>query len=244
MNKVGFLIVGTQKGGTTALDSYLRQHPQIAMGIKKELHFFDNDVYFKKSIDYSQYENCFENKQTAIIKGEATPIYMYWNPCMQRIYDYNKHIKLIVIIRSPIDRAFSHWNMELNRNNETKDFLYCIKNEKLRLNSSSDKTKRIVSYVDRGLYVSQIQRIYSYFDAKQVFIIKYEDFINNQQEKLQEILSFLNLEPFIFTLQKVFETNYHNRVIINEAKEYLSNIFYPEIKELEKLLAWDCSDWL
>ena len=119
------------------------------------MHFFDHDVYFKKSIDYSQYVNCFEKKQTAIIKGEATPIYMYWNPCMQRIYDYNKDIKLIVILRNPIDRAFSHWNMEVDRNNETKDFLYCIKNEKLRLNSSIDEIKRIEAECGNQIYTKK-----------------------------------------------------------------------------------------
>ena len=243
-SKVNFLIVGTQKAGTSAIDSYLRQHPQIAMGLKKELHFFDNDMLFSKNINYSQYENCFEEKQNAIIKGEITPIYMYWKPCMQRIYEYNKQIKIIAVLRNPIDRAFSHWNMEVNRNNEKKDFNYCIKNEQLRLNAGDDKVKRIVSYVDRGFYVEQIQRIYTLFDAKNVLILKYEDFLKNQFFTLNFITEFLNIESFNFIENKVFESNYNHSSIDFESKEYLKNIYSSNIKSLENLLHWDCSDWL
>ncbi len=76
--KIDFLVCGTQKGGTTALDHYLRKHPEIGMGKKKELHFFDNEVIFSKSpTNYSAFENMFNFNVDEKTFGEIIPIYIY-----------------------------------------------------------------------------------------------------------------------------------------------------------------------
>ena len=127
---IGFIICGTQKGGTTALDYYLRFHEEVCMAKKKEVHFFDNDDYFKrKKIKYQDYHKFFNPSKNHKIIGEATPIYMFWENAMERIYDYNPDMKLIAILRNPIDRAFSNWNMEKQRKRETRTFLDSIKYE-------------------------------------------------------------------------------------------------------------------
>ncbi len=132
--KIDFAIIGTQKGGTSALDYYLRQHPEIGMASRKETHFFDNEKVFSKSkISYRKLEKEFDFSAENKIYGEATPIYMYWKPAIRRIWEYNKDIKLIIVLRNPIDRAFSNWNMEVSRNVEKKCFSYCIKNESNRI---------------------------------------------------------------------------------------------------------------
>ncbi|MEZ4606416.1 MAG: sulfotransferase domain-containing protein [Deinococcales bacterium] len=116
IQKVYFIICGTQKGGTTALDSYLRQHPHICMGKRKELHFFDQEKNFQSDIcDYTSYHKLFQVTSQRQILGEATPIYMYWRAAPQRMWGYNPKLKLIVILRNPIERAYSHWNMERSR---------------------------------------------------------------------------------------------------------------------------------
>ena len=77
--KVDFLIAGTQKGGTSALDAYLREHPEIRMANRKEVHFFDNEVIFNSNKpDYSMYHSLFQPVGPQMLLGEATPIYMYW----------------------------------------------------------------------------------------------------------------------------------------------------------------------
>ena len=125
--KIDFLIVGAQKAGTSALDMYLRKHPEIEMARpQKEVHFFDDEKYFKKNkVNYEVYHEYFTNDNSKI-KGESTPVYMYWSLAMKRIYEYNPQIKIIAVLRNPIERAFSHWNKEKYRKRETADFSTAI----------------------------------------------------------------------------------------------------------------------
>ncbi len=128
--KVGFLICGTQKGGTTALDAYLREHPEVCMANAKEVHFFNDGPRFSGGDpDYSPYHAYFSPEPAHKVIGEATPIYMYWETAPRRIWEYNPNMKLIVLLRNPIARAFSHWNMETRRSSETLSFIDAIKNE-------------------------------------------------------------------------------------------------------------------
>ena len=101
--KIDFLVIGTQKGGTTALDYYLRRHPGIEMGRKKELHFFDNEkIFANATVDYSILEKQFSISPGKIY-GDVTPIYMYWEPAIRRIWQYNsrfliiKYCKLLIL---------------------------------------------------------------------------------------------------------------------------------------------------
>ena len=99
--QIGFIICGTQKGGTTALDRYLRMHPEICMADKKEVHFFDNDNFFiDKKPDYLKYHLNFSPRDHHKIIGEATPIYMYWKNSIKRIHNYNPDMKLIAVLRN------------------------------------------------------------------------------------------------------------------------------------------------
>ena len=124
--RIDFLIAGTQKGGTTALDAYLRNHPEICMASVKEAHFFDNERYFQpKQSNYHEYHSLFKPQRSHRILGEATPIYMYWKSAPARIRQYNSRMKIIIILRNPIERAYSHWYMEQGRNNDVSQFLGC-----------------------------------------------------------------------------------------------------------------------
>ena len=244
--KIDFVIAGTQKGGTSALDSYLRMHPEIGMGERKELHFFDNEKIFSKpKIDYSQYERLFDFTSKRKIFGEATPIYMYWKPSCKRIWEYNPEIKLIFILRNPIARAFSNWNMQYDRKSETKDFSYCIRNEEQRVKETFSYQHRVFSYIDRGFYSTQIRRFKQYFDEEQLLFIKYEEFNTNQENVLNEVFNFLGVNPdnFLFERKTVHKRNKHSSMS-TEDKKYLIDKFKNEIYQVEKLLKWNCSDWL
>lgn len=165
--KAGFLICGTQKGGTSALDHYLRAHPEIGMAREKEVHYFDNDSHFLNAApDYAAYHAAFSPAPSHKILGEATPIYMYWHEAPRRIQEYNPEIKLIVLLRNPVQRAFSHWNMERARNLETLSFQDAIQNETGRCRTALPGQHRIFSYVDRGFYMAQLRRLWSFFPGK------------------------------------------------------------------------------
>lgn len=108
---IDFVIAGTQKGGTTALDRYLRKQPGIAMASRKEIHFFDDEENFQiQPVDYTTYYANFVARSPARLRGESTPIYMYWKAVAPRMARYNPALKVIIVLRNPITRAFSHWN--------------------------------------------------------------------------------------------------------------------------------------
>ncbi len=245
VRKVNFLICGTQKGGTTALYNYLKLHPEIHLSEPKELHFFDTETYFKQPfIDYSTYHAKFSPQPWHKMIGEATPIYMYWYDAPRRIFEYNPYIKLIILLRNPIERAFSHWNMERARNAETLSFWEAIQTERERCRSALPYQHRVFSYVDRGFYLQQLRRIWTYFRHEQVLILKSEELKNNPQSVLQRVFTFLEVEP----LKTIREQNVHvgsyEVQMSNKEREYLKYVFEYEIRGLERELQWDCNDWL
>lgn len=241
---VNFLICGTQKGGTTALDSYLRGHPQICMANLKEVHFFDNDKLFRcGDPDYSLYHSNFSPAPSHKIIGEATPIYMYWQDSARRIWQYNPDMKLIVLLRNPIERAYSHWNMERHRNAEDLSFWDAIKSEEMRCRQGLPCQHRVFSYVDRGFYIHQLKRVWHYFGKDNVLVVKSEYLKAKPQEVLAEIYGFLGVYSVAAGPKEEHSIPYQSRMTGQE-KGYLRSVFEYEIKGLERLLGWDCSDWL
>ena len=239
-NRIDFIVAGVQKSGTTALDSYLRQHSEIGMGKIKEIHFFDNERYFRtRKIDYREYHKHFNFSEKKKVFGESTPIYIWWKDSIKRIFEYNNKIKLIVILRNPIDRAFSHWNMEISRNNEVRNFYTCISENKL-----NQPQNKISSYIERGFYIEQIENLFKYFDRNQLLFIKYEDFLSEQETYLRKIFSFLNVsnDNYNFNFKKSHNIKYSSEIDA-KSKSYLLNKYMNDINKVELLLGWDCNDW-
>ena len=114
MSKPTFICIGVQKAGTTSLINYLNQNDEIFIK-KGESHFFDTTE--PTEIEIIKYENTFDTNK--LIIGEKTPSYNYLQYAIDRIYNYNPNIKLILILREPISRAFSQYNMNLNVNNKS-----------------------------------------------------------------------------------------------------------------------------
>jgi len=194
--KVDFLIAGVQKGGTSSLDAYLRQHPQIRMADSKEVHFFDEEAHFATGApDYEVYHRNFGVKDSALIYGEATPIYFYWSDSMRRIWEYNRNIKIIVLLRNPVERAWSHWRMETNRGADSVPFAFAIRHETERTRVALPLQHRVYSYLDRGFYSEQIRRVRRVFDPTALLFIKSEEFFSAPSSIVERVLQFLKIDP-------------------------------------------------
>lgn len=242
--KVDFVIAGTQKGGTTALDAYLRMHPDLCLAQRKEVHFFDTEHYFQQKIDYSAYHLWFNPVSTYQLLGEATPIYMYWHSCPERMWEYHPKIKIIMILRNPIERAYSHWNMMRDLGRESLSFWDAIQIEPQRQQKALPFQLRDFSYVNRGLYVEQLQRIWRYFPKNQMFVTKTENLKQFPLETLNHICRFLGVKEFKDIPSKDVHSVPYVSKITREEKAYLQNIFTEEIRNLERIMEWDCSNWL
>lgn len=238
MRKLDFLIAGVQKGGTTALWHFLKQHPQIRFGPRKEIHFFDDESLDWTDPDYEILHRQYADAPEDSILGDATPIYTYWPPSLMRIHAYNPNIRLIVLLRDPISRAFSHWRMETGRGNETLGFSEAIRSGRARITCEVGGVPchRIFSYLERGLFAQQLDRLYGSFAKDRILVVKSEDLKLDQQSKLDELTDFLNVRRFSSYPQDetVFKTETGEQTKITpEDEDYLRSYYRQDNALLE-----------
>lgn len=243
--KVDFVIGGTQKGGTSALDAFLRQHPQICMPADlKEVHFFDREEMFRgNKPDYEKYHAHFRCEPAHRVIGEASPIYMYWNTAPYRIWNYNPAMKWILILRNPVDRAYSAWTMERNRGAESVSFEDAISKEAERCREALPLQHRVFSYIDRGFYAAQVRRLFNVFGRDNCLVLLNEDLQREHDRTLRDVFTFLGVEQSVRpNMERVFEQNYEAS-LDPILRSRLVETFYFDVKELERLLGRDLSHW-
>jgi hypothetical protein len=255
---VNFFVAGTAKGGTTALHYFLDQHPEICMPhTTKELHFFDNDRYFLNLNSvlppYKKYHSNFASTSLTKIYGEACPNYMWSEKAPERIYEYNPASKIILLLRNPIYRAYSHWNMASGKLNEKEIFLNAISTEIKRIRVSKPRIgikgytsyqHKTFSHLDRGYYTSQIHRLLRFFSEESILIFLSEDLQNDHDQTLIKIFDFLGVSTNYKVNPKTIHKREYKEFLGSEEFEILKNHFEPEIKSLEALINRDLSHWL
>jgi hypothetical protein len=243
--KVGFLVAGVQKAGTTALDAYLREHPELCLPAKKELHFFDTNRHFAaEPVDYGPYHAAFSPGPQHRLLGEVTPAYLYWPKAAERIARYNPAMKLIVVLRNPVTRAYSHWNMSRKVRGETLDFLDALRAEPERRRQLPLKEAKRYTYIDRGFYTQQLQRLWRHFPVGQTLVFKSEELNAEPNAVLDRIAVFLDIAPFPPIAPKTVAARKYDEKMNEAEKRYLIGVYAQEIHELERMLGWDCSAWL
>jgi hypothetical protein len=251
MNKVDFFIIGTQKGGTTALHSNLSRINGIQISSPKEIHFFDDETIDWNCPDYSRLHSCFDWNSQNVIRGEATPIYCYWPASIQRIHAYNPEAKIIMLLRHPAHRAYSQWCMEFQRGDETLQFEEAISEKgRLRVKQALGGIHRIYSYVERGFYSNQIARLKDFFREDQILFLRTDDYWSNSQQIIQKIARFLGVR-----YEEDFKSEYISPIIPNlksiPAHYYychqidsLKNIYKKDIIQTQLLTGIALVDWL
>ena len=197
---LGFMIVGAQKCGTTALASFLAQHPAIAVAAPKEAHLFDAPDYSPDwtpaDID-ARYARFFAHAGGDALRGEATPIYLFLPGVARELRRYNPDLKLIVLVRDPVERAISHYYMERNRERERRPLWLALLGEPFRLRrrdpARRDAALRRHSYRRRGLYSLQLRNLYRHFNPRRVLVVRAEDLRQRHDEALRRVFAFLGV---------------------------------------------------
>lgn len=232
--RVRFLVAGVQKGGTTALFSYLGEHPGVRMGEPKEVHYFDHDAIDWSRPDYAAYHAHFPAPDGRAL-GEATPIYIYWPNCLERIRAYNPGMRLILLFRDPIQRAWSQWRMEYARGAETEPFAWCIREGRRRLSepdSPEPGFHRVFSYVERGFYGAQLERAHGLFPKSQVLALDSDDLRERPDPVLRTVCAFLGVESPTASVQP-------RRVFEGRSMDYGSTLTPADIAHLRQVYADD-----
>jgi len=192
--RVGFLIAGVQKAGTTALFDHLAEIPALELPAIKEAHFFDDEERVDWAApDYAPYHALFGRPDR--IWGEATPIYIYWPNALERIRAYNPAMRLILIFRDPIERAWSHWKMEYARGSETEPFAWCIRDGRARMAEAVPYPgfHRVYSYVERGFYGRQLARVLSLFPREQLLLLGSDMLRCDPTATIRSVCAFLGI---------------------------------------------------
>ncbi|MEY2479504.1 MAG: hypothetical protein QOI04_431 [Verrucomicrobiota bacterium] len=243
IDHVDFVVAGVQKAGTTALHYFLAKHPHIALLRDQALHFFDKEEHFTSPPDYEILHGNFKPSRRWKIAGEVTADYVYYRPAMERIARYNPNMKIVISLRNPTERAFSHWNMRRTTGREPRDFLAAIQRDQEQRKQGSTRFARGDAYIDRGIYTPQMERVFSFFPRTQLFIIKYETFRANNAATLDAVFDFLGVKRLRRLKKSARNVSPYQRKMTAEERRYVSAIFDEDISKLEALLGWDCSDW-
>lgn len=247
-----FIIIGGQRCGTTSLFNYLVQHPCIIPAIKKEVHYFDlnyskNKGWYLAHFPSLPYVMCRELRLgSRCLTFEASPYYLFHPAVPKRIANAIPKVKLIVLLRNPVDRAYSHYNHEVRLGEEKLSFEDAIERE---INGLHCDFKRLIndkdycsfghqhySYLSRGIYVDQLKRWKLYFPPKNMLIIKSEELFGNPHLTLSNIFQYLeipDMPPYYYQ-----KNNYvHYPDMKQTTRNRLIDYFRPHNLNLYELLS-------
>lgn len=244
--RLDFVIGGAQKAGTTTLNAHLRSHPEIQMASRKETHFFDDESRDWTRPDYSGLEFFFP-ASTGRLRGECTPVTLYWPPAIRRLQAYNSELKLIFLLRDPVSRAFSHWCKEYVRGRESLSFSDAIRGGRARVRKTTEEANRYFSYVERGFYGQQLLNVLDYFPKRQIHCEIFEEMMRNQADTLARIAKFLEVDPWrrdtpTMHLNPRRDYEYPSRLGAAD-RDYLRALYNDDIHLVEALLGRSIPDW-
>ncbi len=245
-----FVIIGCQKCATTSLYDYMIQHPNISSATYKEIHFFDSNYNIGLNWYRSFFPTFFHKiflklQKKKFVTGEASPMYIF-NPIVpSRMSKILPKVKLIAILRNPIDRAYSHYNMQLKNGYENLSFEEAIANEEKRIRGEREKEAndenyvginlRDFSYLSRGKYVEQLQTWLQYFPKEQFLVLKTEDLEEDPTRIMSKIFEFLDLPSCeIRNPPKMNVGEYKS--MAPSTRKTLIEYFKPYNEQLSKLL--------
>ncbi|WP_251923640.1 sulfotransferase family protein [Salinibacter ruber] len=172
--KITFIIPGAGRSGTTSLFEYLGQHPNIYTPRIKEIRYFSD--WQKKGIEW--YHSHFSDWTVEKEAGEGSTKYMYSKNAAKRIYNYNEKIKLLFILRDPVERAISNYKWEVARVGENRRFGNIIPDR----------------YIEPSMYGKHMCRFLKYFERNNIKVILFENFKENPQRELKKVFRFLGLD--------------------------------------------------
>lgn len=195
---MSFICVGAQKAGTSTLHDILMQHPDLILPELKETHHFRDEEKFNQGKNH-YFDYYFKRKNQNSLYGEIDPEYSYFENSANRIKSYFPNLKIIFVLRNPVDRAHSHYLMTKRRGLETLSFDKAVKVEEHRLSSHYNRIH--FSYVSRGRYLEQIIRFENLFGADNVKIVLFDDFVMNTKFIVDDITKFIGLSEYDYDYQ-------------------------------------------
>lgn len=228
--KPNFLIIGAARSGTTSLFKYLESHPDIFMSEIKEINFFSNDKYWQKGLDW--YEQHFA-RATQKCVGEASTSYTSYpfrNQTPERIFKNLPDVKLIYLVRDPIDRFLSHYLHRVSRGSESREINDIIDNHPDDF------------LLTQGKYFLQLEQYLKYFPIDRIHLLSIENLKHDPEGTVKSIYKFLGIDTSISVAQsyshhnaniKITRKNFLGKLILKFYLKHIEQVAYPyRIKKL------------
>ena len=222
-----FFIVGTPKSGTTSLFHYLQEHPEVFLPELKEPHFFScpevkNTYYKTKIVDSKQeYLDLYQERESYKAVGDLSSSYLFNKETPKRIHQFNPYAKIIIVLRNPVDRALSHYLMDVNLGYINVPLLEVI-------NNKDTFKQHYQEYIELGFYEQQIRAYIKQFPDSQIKVVLSDTLYANTAETLKDIYSFINVSTTFIT---DFET-VHNSYTVPRFKALKSLVQSDGLKKM------------
>jgi hypothetical protein len=190
-----FLIVGVQKAGTTSIYNYLQEHPQVFMSLVKETNFLEQDWETfppeKQNkngiITIEDYAALFANVRDEIAIGEASPNYLFhYQSSAARIKKYVPNARLIVVLRNPIERAYSDYLMHIRD---------AIGSQVISFSEQIDKKAHKSFIIRKGFYATPLKYYLEHFSTEQIKVYLYDDLIRDSEQFMQDFYTYIGVDP-------------------------------------------------
>lgn len=244
IRKPNLFIVGAAKSGTTSLYKYLSQHPSIFFCNLKEPRYFSSrykNFPHNGSGDYvadnftikgkNEYTSLFKNAKDEKIIGEASVDYLYFFNSAYDIKNFSPNAKIIIILRNPIDRAFSAYVHLIGSNRENLTFEEALKQERYRMKNNYEF---IWFYKDVGKYYIQVKTYLDVFGKQNVNIILFDEIKKNIKNVMKKILIFLDLdtnynfkENIKYNISGVPRIRFIHNILTNHNLQKIAKIIFP-----------------
>jgi hypothetical protein len=242
--------MGAQKGGTTSLNDYLAAHPAVLTAVVKEVQYFhrryEKGPYWYRSRFPLVPQGALVRRRTGVRPaiGETSPDYLYDPRAPARVHAFDPGMKLIAVLRDPVERAFSHWRMEVRRGTEELSFEDAVDREESELAGELDRLLRTegyldapfrMSYVARGRYAEQLERWLALFPREQLLVLTSDELLADPAEAMGRVWRFLDLPAWR-------SQRYRRRgaqgdaAMAAEIRERLARVFEPHNRRLEELV--------
>lgn len=222
-----FFIAGTPKSGTTSLFHYLQEHPEVFLPELKEPHFFScpevKSTYYKtKIVDSKQeYLDLYQERESYKAVGDLSSSYLFNKETPKRIHQFNPYAKIIIVLRNPVERALSHYLMDVNLG-------YINVSLSKVINNKDTFKQHYQEYIELGFYEQQIRAYTKQFPDSQIKVVLSDTLYANTAETLKDIYSFINVSTTFIT---DFET-VHNSYTVPRFKALKSLVQSDGLKKM------------
>lgn len=242
-----FLIIGAMKSGTNTLYDYICQHPDVRRSATHEVHYFDNQYW--KGMDW--YRRQFPSEvcgPRTWITGESSPYYLFHPLVPERVAEALPAVRLLAVLRNPVDRAYSHYQHQRAMGREQLEFAEALAREPRRthaklaaLSAGSIRQSSAVqhfSYRARGRYAEQLGRWLGKFQRDQLCVLRAEELYEEPHAVMPRVFEFLRLRPMgNIGYRKLNARSY--ATMDPEIRAELSDYYRPHVRELSSLLGTD-----